>query len=489
MSGERLHVTVLVAVVFTVVTASVGVQGQPTVDATIDPVTRQSECIDGKLAQSCHQSALTKGSVPSVARQISQELPPNRTAQTQPAQPMSTSVSRTGSNSFSVAVRNARNGQSTAVEPPSAVGDADDDTDLRSFDVVSRGGASQFDLDFTVDSTLESLPSAAASSSPDAFDTPLLYSTVESSASSNDFGITYRFDVETDYLREANARRNDIMVAVYRGGEWQTVDTTRGQETGNETVIRASVAGPALVAVGMRHPNISVVDVSPQNPPALSNRTSRLGLTLANDGSRDGTETFNVTADDRTIATPTVSVAAGTQRTVTVPVQFQESGETDVEVGEYETRLDVAEPSPNISVTALSFDRTRIETGETVTVDATVTNAGTAGGVGSVQFRAFGDVVTVEQVELAPGQTRTVQFTQQFDAPGEYQLGVNNRTSTVTVRRGPNWESTPAEDTGTVTSGGDESDSDGSFQWALILLGAGVVLMFGLVTVGRMLRD
>jgi len=489
MSGERLHVTVLVAIVVTVVTGAVGVQGQPTADATIDRVTRQSGCIDGEMSQPCHQPSLSGVTVPSAARQLPQELPPNGTGQGPAPSTMSTTVSRTGSNSFSVAVRNARNGRSTTVEPPSAVGDADDDTDLRSFDVVSRGGASRFDLNFTVDSTLESLSAADASSPPAAFDTPLLYSTVDSTASSNDFGITYRFDVETDYLREANAGQNDVVVSVYRGGEWQTVDATPGQQSGNEMIVRTSIAGPGLVAVGLRHPEISVVDVRPQNPPALSNRTSRLELTLENSGSRDGTETFNVTADDRTIASPTVSVAAGTQRTVTVPVQFQKAGETDVEVGEYDTELTVTEPTPDISVTALSVDRNRIETGETVTVDATVTNAGTAGGTGSVQFRAFGDVVTVDQVKLAPGETRTVQFTQQFDAPGEYRLGVNNRTTTVTVDRGPNWESTPAEDSGTVTAGDGESESDSSFQWALILLGAGVVLMFGLVTVGRMLRD
>lgn len=401
---------------------------------------------------------------------------------------MSATVSRTGSNSFSVAVRNARYGQSAAVDPPSAVGDSGDNTDLRSFDVVSRGGASRFDLDFTVGPDLSTLPSGAPSSPPSGFDTPLLYSSVGSSAGSNDFGVDYTFDVETDFLRENNAGQNDVVVAVYRGGRWQTVDTTGGEQSGNETVVRTSIAGSGVIAVGLRHPEIRVVDVTPRNPPLLSNKTSQLQLTLENNGSRAGTETFNVTADDRTIATPTVSVSAGSRRTVTVPVQFRQSGEVDLEVGEYETRVNVTEPEPNISVTQLSVDRDRIDAGETVTVDATVTNDGTAAGVGSVQFRAFGEVVTADQVELAPGQTQTVQFSQQFDAPGEYQLGVNNRTTTITVRRGPNWEATPAEDPGTITPGEDESDSDSSFQWALILLGAGIVLMFGLVTVGRMMR-
>lgn len=477
MLGERLHVTVLVVIVLvSVLVASAGVQGQPTTDATNDLVTRQRGCIADIAPHQCQQNAPV--------------LPPNRTGQTpQPPEPMRASVSQTGSNSFRVAVQNARYGESTAIDPPSSVGDSGFNTDLRGLTVASRGGTSRFNLDFTVDRNLTAVSSGSASSPPAAFDTPLLYSNMEASADSSAFGISYDFDVESDFLREYNARQDDIVVAVYRRGGWQTVGTTPGSQSGNETVVGASVDGPGLVAVGLQHPDIRVTGVEPQNQTVLSNRTSQLELTLRNNGSRDGTETFTLTADDRQLASPTVSVAAGSQRTVTVPVEFSNAGETDVEVGAYETQITVTEPTPDIEVTELSVDRTRVQTGDTVTVDAMVTNNGTAGGVGTVQFRAFGDTVTTKQVSVAPGQTRTVQFTQEFAAPGKFQIGVNNQTTTITVNRSPDWEATPANDAGTITSGDAESESDASFQWALILLGTGLVLLFGLATVGRMMRE
>lgn len=412
----------------------------------------------------------------------------NNTTSPQP-RPMSATTSRTGSNSFRVDVRDASIGQSDSVEPPSGIGNAGYNTDLRSMQVSSRGGSSQFSLDVSVARSLGSLSTAEASSGPSSFDTTLMYTQVESDADSNDFDVTYNFDVETDFLQEQNARRDGIQIAVYRDGGWETLSDTTTSNSGNETLAEASIAGPTLVAVGLQHPNITVERIAVRDSPAVANKTSRLEVTVRNRGSRDGQRTLNITGDDQPLSAPTISVAAGSRRTVTVPVNFSRADEIDVEAGEYETEITVVEPTPNITVRELSVSQTQIQTGDTIEVSATVINVGTGGGVGNAEFQAFGQVVSAKQVRLAPGQSRTVQFSQQFEAPGTYTVGVNNETTTVTVRRGPDWESSPTESSGTITGLNEDSGNDESFQWALMLLGGGIVLLFGAVIVGRLLTE
>lgn len=400
---------------------------------------------------------------------------------------MSARVSQTSSNQFRVAIEHARLGQSVGVDPPEQVGDGEE-TDLRGLRVRSRGGARSFDLGFTVAENRSSLTAMPSTPVPTTFDTTLAYTNLETTAASSDFGITYQFDVNNDYLREHDAGQGDFVAVAYRGGRWQSVDVSRGSRDGNETVFSTSVAGPGLVAVGLRHPDIRVTDIRPQEQPVLSNHTSRLAMTLENRGSRDGTAQLRITANDRTLATPSVAVSAGSQRTVSVPVRFQEPGETDVEAGEYETQINVTQPTPQFSVTRLSVEPTQIQTGESVTVEATVANTGTAAGDGAVPFKAFGEVVTVKQVSLAPGQTQTVTVHQQFASPGRFQVGAGNRTTTVSVQPSADWQPSPTDESGASSAGNRSADGESSFQWALILVGVGIVGLFALVTVGRMLR-
>lgn len=487
MPEARLYVTVFVAVLLsTQLAAAVGAQRQPEAETTNDRVTRQFDCTDGRIMQTCPSNALaSKGGVDSAAIFQQERNGSGTTSQrSQPA--MSATASRTGSNGFRVAVRNARNGRSAAVDPPTQVGDSGLETDLRGLRVVSRGGADSFDLDFTVRRNLSLVPSGAPSNPPDEFDTALLYTTLQTNTDERAYDVAYDFDVENEFLREYDANRDDIVVATYRRGSWETIGPRSSGRSGNETVVTTPPVDDQLIAVGLRHANISVSGLEPRTRPVLSNRTSQLELTVANSGSRNGTRRFEITANDRSIGMPSVSVAPGDQRTVSVPVRFQRPGETDVEVGGYETRINVTQPEPDISVTALSVEPTRIRTGETVSVTAEVTNNGTAEGTGTARFNAFGETVTSKQVTLAPGESRTVQFTQPFDAAGEYQVGVNDRTAAVTVADDPNQESTRAAGPGTMdTNGG--SDSDDPFQWVLILLGAGIVILFSIGTVGRIL--
>lgn len=68
-----------------------------------------------------------------------------------------------------------------------------------------------------------------------------------------------------------------------------------------------------------------------------------------------------------------------------------------------------------------------------VTIDANVSNRGLATGTRTVAFRVADDRVATRTVTLAPGESRTIQFTHAFDSPGTYEVAVGNQSTSVEV--------------------------------------------------------
>jgi len=84
-----------------------------------------------------------------------------------------------------------------------------------------------------------------------------------------------------------------------------------------------------------------------------------------------------------------------------------------------------AERTADVGVAATQLETTAVTTGEPVTVTATVENAGTASGTGTVEVAVDGTVRDTETVTLAPGESTTVEFTVSLDAAGTYDLAVD----------------------------------------------------------------
>lgn len=466
-------VTVLVGLMLvTTVVFPLGVQTQPGA-STGD--------VDGRAcvgSEGCRQPTQRLGAQRLV---VQQEGAPNDTSG--PTQPgMTARVTDRNGSTFRVAVRNARYGASADVDPPSI---ADGPANLRGLTVVSQSFGSRLDLAVTVDRNLSAMSVPSTTGPPGEFDTPLLYSDLETTADTRDFDLTYEIGIDTATLRERNAEPSDVAVALYRDGRWQPVDIRRRVRAGDQLVIAVPSGGAGTLAVGLRHPEIRVTDITPEETPILANRTVPLAVSLENRGSSGGTETISLETDDRTLASRTVSVAAGSRRTVTVPVEFQQPGQRTVESGDYETQLTVTQPTPVISVSEIELADDRIRTGENGTVIAVVRNTGTADGMGVVRFTAFGDVVATKRIDIPRGQTRTVRFSQRFEAPGTYQIGVNNRSTTITVAGTPDWEPTPQDSGPEPTPTGSETGD--RFGWTVPVLGAGIVLLCGVLTLGRLL--
>ncbi|ARS91377.1 right-handed parallel beta-helix repeat-containing protein [Natrarchaeobaculum aegyptiacum] len=115
---------------------------------------------------------------------------------------------------------------------------------------------------------------------------------------------------------------------------------------------------------------------------------------------------------------------------------------TESEVTTQDIVVSPASPDPDdpeLEVSEASATPTELETGENVTITASVENVGDEDGELIVPLEVDGEVIDTETVELDVGNTTPVAFTHAFDTRGEYEVSVGGvDAGTVTVNAGPN---------------------------------------------------
>ncbi|WP_336003507.1 CARDB domain-containing protein [Halorientalis halophila] len=403
---------------------------------------------------------------------------------------MTATVTRESPSTFRVAVRNAGIARDAGVAAPGQVGRVGDG-ELRGLSIRSHGGADRFELSVSVADSVRNLSGAASQRLPSAgvLDTPLVYLNGSSDAPRRAYTVTYTLDVGVDDLEERGARDRDAVVLAYHDGEWRPIDNATRVRDGSELVVNATTSGTVPLAFGIRHPNMTVTNVTSTGR-LLANRTGTVDATVVNRGSRDGRQTFEIETENETvIGNHSIFARAGQRRTVQVPVTLPRSGEWPIEIGDAETTVRVDAPRPNHVVSNLSIDAERIEPGGTVTVTATVTNAGTADGAEVVRLRAFDTVVDAQRLSLARNETQTVQFTQRFEAAGTYTVAVGNQSRTVVVGDGGATPTGPDEETAADASAADDAAPADPFEWAVVVIGASVAVLFGVAVLGRYVWD
>ncbi len=86
-------------------------------------------------------------------------------------------------------------------------------------------------------------------------------------------------------------------------------------------------------------------------------------------------------------------------------------------------------------ITALKVLPFEVETGETVTVTATIANTGDISGSYQVTFAIDGEIVATEEIEVAGHTSQEVEFTTTPEKAGTYDLDVNGTVAQVIVRQ------------------------------------------------------
>ncbi|MDS0260263.1 tandem-95 repeat protein [Haloarcula sp. S1CR25-12] len=241
-----------------------------------------------------------------------------------------------------VSVSDAKRGE--PVQIPLAGGDSDTGGDQRNVDVPSIELTVERDGDFGLSvSTSEIRAGGPAAEEPESGvsapsdrdrefaastgSTPMGRVTVTHSIDDADIGeVAFTFRLRKSYLREN--RIGPSSVSLYRDEttRWNRLPTTVVGETDTHYVFRATAPGLSVFTVGTNASMVTVTEATRRTATVDTGQPAAVDVTLTNRGTVERTYPLELTADGSAVATDSVDVAAGTNRTVTLSSTFETAG-------------------------------------------------------------------------------------------------------------------------------------------------------------------
>ncbi|NHN47887.1 PKD domain-containing protein [Halostella sp. JP-L12] len=132
---------------------------------------------------------------------------------------------------------------------------------------------------------------------------------------------------------------------------------------------------------------------------------------------------------------------------------------------------------PAVGVTALDASESSVETGDEVTVQATLANDGAVEGTTTATLQVDGEARFDREVTVPANGTVVVTFSPQFEKSGERTLSVGDATATVTVEERETATETTADATTTDEESGDAEEASTTGQPGFGLSAALVALV------------
>jgi PGF-CTERM protein len=258
---------------------------------------------------------------------------------------------------------------------------------------------------------------------------------------------TVTFDVAAERLAGPGIRPEAVSVYRLDGDSWTRLNTSVERRNGSFHY-RASADALTEFAVatdrGFAVPGVRLV-------PGTVSQGDRAAVnaTLVNllDGERE--VTVDLTLDGRVVASRTVTLPPRDTASVAFERRVTETGSYRVAVAGVDAGTLTVQPGGLFEVTDVSLDNSAVAAGEEFRVTATVRNTGDGEGTYAANLRIFDGVSGVKQVAVPPGESRTVTFVREVDAPGSYTVQVGNESASLRVT-GENESS----DVGFASSGG-----------------------------------
>jgi|GEM_PF-2366201 len=157
--------------------------------------------------------------------------------------------------------------------------------------------------------------------------TPLGRVTVDHSIDDADIGeVAFTFRLRKSYLR-ANAV-DPSSVSLYRDEttRWNRLPTSIVGETDTHYVFRATSPGLSVFTIGTNASTVSVTDATLRTATVDAGQSTAVDVTLTNRGTVERRYGVELTADGSVVASESVAVAAGANRTVTLSPAFDAPG-------------------------------------------------------------------------------------------------------------------------------------------------------------------
>ncbi|WP_146418143.1 CARDB domain-containing protein, partial [Haloarcula hispanica] len=237
-------------------------------------------------------------------------------------------------------------------------------------------------------------------------------------------------------------------------------------EGDHEVTVDGVIAGTLTVG----QPDIQVTDARWNRTTVTRGGTAELTVTARNDGTVTAKQEFWVETENEAVDAVSFDLEPDASDTDTYVHTFEEPGTYQFTVGS-ETQTVTVEQPATFEVSERALNTTRVGEGESVAVTATVTNTGDQTGTYEVPLTVADERVNATELQLGPGESTTVSFTESFTAVGTYPIDLDGeRVGTVRVSEAATFETTsvdlnrtsartgePIEVTATVVNNGDET--------------------------------
>ena len=158
--------------------------------------------------------------------------------------------------------------------------------------------------------------------------------------------------------------------------------------------------------------------------------------TVTEEAGNSGLFVAELIIDGEVVDTENIVMDGNAEEAVTFTHTFDEAGEYEVAISDVSAGTVSVHDSleAQFDVTDASLSEDEIDVGDSVDVTGTIENTGEKAGTVTAQLTVDGSVVAEQDVDVAPGESETVTFTETFDESGEFEIAVSGTSAgTLTV--------------------------------------------------------
>jgi hypothetical protein len=229
---------------------------------------------------------------------------------------------------------------------------------------------------------------------------------------------------------------NNLVVATWDAvsGRWLDLASTVNPQ--NSTIsAKTTHFSMYCVLAHTRPAAFSITDLSLQPVGIDVNGSVSVSALISNSGDLASSYTVTLKMDGADIGTQAVSLAGRSHRRITFSIAPDTSGTHVLSIDDLSAKLNVNEPAKAVFVvTGINSSANEVNTGETVTLGALVTNTGNLSGTEDVILKINGDVAGEKQVNLDAGANQEVNFAVLEQNPGSYTADINGLTLSFLVK-------------------------------------------------------
>lgn len=228
----------------------------------------------------------------------------------------------------------------------------------------------------------------------------------------------------------------------------ETVNETvryRLEDTVDEGDHEVTVGGVTAGTLTVGQPDIQITDASWNRTTVTRGDAAELAVTARNDGTVTAGREFWVETENEVPDAVSFDLAPGESGTDTYVHTFEESGTYQFTVGSKTQTVTVEQPA-TFEVSDRALNTTSVSEGESVAVTATVANTGDQAGTYEVPLTVADERADATELQLGPGESTTVSFTESFTAVGTYPIDLDGeRVGSVRVSEAATFETTSVD--------------------------------------------